>query len=116
LHKGTLLAALLVGGLIIGVAVWAVLAPYLSETDSAVLRNALTGQIVVCRASVIPNFIASNSASRGVAVCSEVCQTHGFSVVSGDQLVIDWASLKARQQAEERWRNIIPAACRSKEA
>ncbi len=116
MHKGTLLAVLLVSGLILGVTVWAVLWPYLAESDSAILRNALTGQVVVCHASVVPNFIAGNSASRAVAVCSEDCEMHGFSVVSGDRIIIDWASIERRQKTEKRWQDIIPAPCRSKEA
>jgi hypothetical protein len=116
MHKGSLLAVLLVSGLIIGVAVWAVLSPYLSESDYAVLHNALTGQIVACHAKIIPTLTGGHSASEAVAVCADACEVHGFSVVSGDRLVIDWVSLNRRQEAEKRWWKIIPAPCRSKEA
>jgi hypothetical protein len=115
MHRGTLLAVLLTSGLLIGVAIW-VLSPYMSESDFAVLRNARTGQVVVCRASIIPNLIPGYSASNAVAVCADSCAVQGYSFVSGDRTVIDWASLERRQKAEKRWRDIIPAPCRSKEA
>jgi hypothetical protein len=109
-HRGTLLATLLCGCIVLAIPIWLLTEPLLVGTYSIVVHKAATGQTVACRASLAPSI----RAAQAVSLCQLSCEDHGFEFVNGPPpMNIDYADADQFHRDQTRWRSIIPAACRS---
>jgi hypothetical protein len=107
-HRGTLLATLLCGCIVLAIPIWILTQPLLVGTYSIVMHNSATGQNVVCRASLAPGFRAANA----VSVCELSCEDRGFKLVNGPApMDIEYADDDQFHRDQARWQSLIPTAC-----
>lgn len=113
MHKGVVLATLLVGLIAVGSAVYSVLDPMLVRTVAVTLRNPATGAQATCRASFAPGFAPARDPQIAVSSCVDECEVRGFRRTGGDAVpIIDYISAAAAARVHERYHAYVPAACR----
>lgn len=109
LHRGTVLAALIVGLLVAAITAWMVMSPLVVESYAATLRNPQTATTVVCRVRAQelehPYF--------AFTLCFMACRDHGFEPVTRvSDYEVDFRDAASRQRTMLRFSKFIPAACR----
>ena len=114
MHKGVILATLLVALIVAGVGVYAVLDPMLVRSYAVTLRNPTTGEQVICQASYAPEFVPGGSPEIAVSTCAGRCGAMGFRQTGGNtMLVVDYVSAAAARRAQDRYNALTPAACKT---
>ena len=115
MHRGTLLAGLIVGLFVVAIATWMVIGPLTVATYAATLRNARTGETIACSVHAEER----EHPLYAFHLCMTTCRARGFEAtgpVDNDGIIeffgtpddphTFWAA-KIRQYAA-----YIPAACR----
>ena len=114
MHRGTVLAGMMIGLVAVIAGTWLMLDPLFVRTYDAELRNPRTGERERCFASFAHGFGESRDSESAVATCISACGERGFVQVGGNTtLVIDYASAAGYRRAKDKWRAFIPEACRA---
>jgi hypothetical protein len=109
MHKGVVLATVMIGVLAVCLATAMVLEPILTATYAVMLRNPATGQRVACRVS-LPR---GQSPQYKFDMCVMACRARGYSEGRPENDgVIDFFDRARYLQQMKRVEAFIPPACR----
>jgi len=115
MHRGTLLAGLVIGLLVAGLAAWMVMSPLIVSTYAATMRNPRTGATVECRVTAEER----EHPLYAFHICMMACGYRGFEPVGQ----VDHGGIpeffgppeeyrKWRARKLKEFARFIPAACR----
>ena len=112
MHKGSILASMLISLLLIAIVVFQVMGLLIVSSYSFTLRHPRTHAQVVCRASFAPGVVHGWSPEEVATICTMACGSRGFELTGRrPNLVIDFFSQGGLQFEAERYRQFIPRAC-----